>query len=317
MSILGEPFYIDGVTKDPPCNIKIGDYFVYSSLLPEATQYSFIYMCYNYNFQGKQIIKFIKMREADIQKINDEIQIMEIVQNPYIIKPCCFFRYDAYMCVVLPYTPQRSILTLITQCFTDGIPEEIAAIFMHQMLQAVNYLHSMNICHRDIKPDNFLVFGNIINPQAIDLFNLPKAVLTDFGFARFLYPGEKSNDFLGTPLYMAPEILAKKPYDKSVDIWGLGVTLYIMLGGLPAFNKLKTDGLDIGFLAQLNKSFDSINLVELMCKPDPNDRITAQDALNNSWITRYTSNIAKTEAESSIYDHVLGLSSEYTSIGGS
>jgi calcium-dependent protein kinase len=89
-------------------------------------------------------------------------------------------------------------------------------------------MHKRNIVHRDIKPENILLESKDLNN-----FNLK---LTDFGFAKFYDPREGGLvDTLGSPLYMAPEIVKKVKYDTKVDIWSLGVLSYILLSGKPPF----------------------------------------------------------------------------------
>ena len=88
--------------------------------------------------------------------------------------------------------------------------------------------------HRDIKPENILF------EKANHKDSLIK--ITDFGFARFLDPAEGGlTETLGSPLYMAPEIVKKVKYDTKVDIWSLGVLTYIMLSGRPPFNGKSKD----------------------------------------------------------------------------
>jgi len=90
-------------------------------------------------------------------------------------------------------------------------------------------MHAKKITHRDLKPENLL-----LDSKETSNFNLK---ITDFGFARFHDPDndEGLTDMLGSPLYMAPEIIKKLPYDNKVDIWSLGVILYIMMTGRPPF----------------------------------------------------------------------------------
>lgn len=81
--------------------------------------------------------------------------------------------------------------------------------------------------HSDIKPENILL-------EHSDTNNL-NVKITDFGFACFFQPEKTINDVLGSPLYMAPEIILEKPYDHKVDIWSIGVITYILLSGRPPF----------------------------------------------------------------------------------
>jgi len=102
--------------------------------------------------------------------------------------------------------------------------ENIAAKIMKQILQAVNYLHLKRIVHRDLKPENLMLVAE-------DGYEIK---LIDFGLSRTFSPDKKMYSRLGTPFYIAPEVLKKK-YDQRCDIWSIGVILYILLSGRPPF----------------------------------------------------------------------------------
>jgi calcium-dependent protein kinase len=88
-------------------------------------------------------------------------------------------------------------------------------------------MHSNNIMHRDIKPENILMVS-----ESMDNLNI---MVTDFGFACFHNPLEGVSDVLGSPLYMAPEIIKEENYCEKVDIWSVGIVTYILLSGRPPF----------------------------------------------------------------------------------
>ena len=118
--------------------------------------------------------------------------------------------------------------------------EKHALHYFYQILQGLNYLHSNNIIHRDIKPQNIL----------IDKYNVCK--IADFGFARYKEEDTLLKTVCGSPLYMAPEIIKKQHYTESADIWSAGVLFYQMLTGSHPFkcssfyelSKLVDDGED-------------------------------------------------------------------------
>lgn len=106
--------------------------------------------------------------------------------------------------------------------------ERDAAKVLHMVLDGIKYLHGLGITHRDLKPENLLYY----HPGADS-----KILVTDFGLAN---SGNKSGDWsmrtiCGTPEYIAPEILLRKPYSNAVDIWALGVIAYILLSGSMPF----------------------------------------------------------------------------------
>lgn len=94
-----------------------------------------------------------------------------------------------------------------------------AAQIMHEICVAVKYLHDLNIAHRDLKPENLLY----TSPAASAVLKL-----TDFGFAKETFTKDTLQTPCYTPYYVAPEVLGPEKYDKSCDIWSLGVIMYIL-----------------------------------------------------------------------------------------
>jgi calcium-dependent protein kinase len=112
-------------------------------------------------------------------------------------------------------------------CKSKVFTEKSAAQILEQILLAINYMHQRNITHRDIKPENILM-------QAGDSKSL-LLKMTDFGFASFYNPKKGLDEVLGSPLYMAPEIINRQKYDSKVDIWSVGVIAFILISGRPPF----------------------------------------------------------------------------------
>ena len=105
--------------------------------------------------------------------------------------------------------------------------ERQSASVIKQCLLAVAYMHEQNILHRDIKPENILIKGN--DNELI-------VKLTDFGLASKFTRGKKLKEALCTPLYASPEIVMGEDYNQKIDIWGIGIVVYLMLVGSPPFN---------------------------------------------------------------------------------
>ncbi|KAJ4940067.1 hypothetical protein JOQ06_026377 [Pogonophryne albipinna] len=103
--------------------------------------------------------------------------------------------------------------------------EKDASMVIKQVLQAVSYLHENSIVHRDLKPENLLYYNTDENA---------KIMVSDFGLSKTLEHGVMSTA-CGTPGYVAPEVLAQRPYSKTVDCWSIGVITYILLCGYPPF----------------------------------------------------------------------------------
>lgn len=156
----------------------------------------------------------------------------------------------------------------------------------------VNYLHINNIVHRDIKLENVLMQTD--NKDDLTL------KITDFGFAKLFNKGELLTDILGSPLYMAPEIIQKKSYSSAVDIWAAGVLLHILLVGEPPyiagtkkdiFKKIKKDKVEFNNEGWNNISKDCKDMLKSIFCKDPQIRPTAAQLLNHHWIKIIDSNI--------------------------
>ena len=152
-------------------------------------------------------------------------------------------------------------------------------------MQALNYLHELNIVHRDLKTENML-------------FSSKKTFvkLIDFGFANFCNGkgGQRMNEVKGTPLYMSPEVLLGE-YDKRCDLWSVGVITFYLLSGEHPFNGRDFDELeelittcDYDFDAPVWKSISkqAKSFITKLIEPDVKRRFTCEQALAHPWITQ-------------------------------
>ncbi|KAJ6670802.1 hypothetical protein OIU85_014640 [Salix viminalis] len=161
--------------------------------------------------------------------------------------------------------------------------ERAAAAVMRTIVEVVQMCHKHGVMHRDLKPENFL-FANKKETAAL------KAI--DFGLSVFFKPGERFNEIVGSPYYMAPEIL-KRNYGPEVDVWSAGVILYILLCGVPPFWAETEQGVAQAIIRSVidfkrdpwpRVSDNAKDLVKKMLNPDPKLRLTAQQVLEHPWI---------------------------------
>ncbi|XP_051004127.1 calcium/calmodulin-dependent protein kinase type 1G [Acomys russatus] len=161
--------------------------------------------------------------------------------------------------------------------------EKDASLVIQQVLSAVKYLHENGIVHRDLKPENLLY----LTPEENS-----KIMITDFGLSKMEQNGVMSTA-CGTPGYVAPEVLAQKPYSKAVDCWSIGVITYILLCGYPPFyeeteSKL-FEKIKEGYYEFESPFWDDISesAKDFIChllEKDPNARYTCEKALRHPWI---------------------------------
>jgi serine/threonine protein kinase len=150
-------------------------------------------------------------------------------------------------------------------------------------LEAIHYMHSMCIVHRDLKPENLLM----LSPH-----NDYQIVVSDFGLARDVSESD-CRDMVGSPYYVAPEVLKMCPHGMAVDIWALGVICFILLGGYPPFHddnqkklyqKIKSGKFEFHSTSWSIISDEAKMLISRMLTVDPAERISAKDALRHPWL---------------------------------
>ena len=112
------------------------------------------------------------------------------------------------------------------------LPENRACILIHKLSTAIFYIHSYGIAHRDLKPENILMTDN---SEEADIR------LLDFGLSKIIGPEQNCTEPYGTLSYVAPEVLLEKPYTKSVDLWSIGITTYLLLSGSLPFDDEKSE----------------------------------------------------------------------------
>ena len=160
--------------------------------------------------------------------------------------------------------------------------EKDAANLIKQILMALNYMHKQGVLHRDLKMENVMVDIEENDSGSPELI----CKLTDFGFTVTLEKGEKTRQRLGTPLYMAPEIINGQNYDSRVDTWALGVISYILLsdGKFPftgrtnalLFNQIRNYIPDLSIFDKYTNSEVLKDFVMCCLDKNPTTRYTAE-----------------------------------------
>lgn len=223
-----------------------------------------------------------------------EVSALKTLDHPNVVK--LFEVYQDKTCVflVLEYLDGGELFDYIAD--RDHLTEADSARFFKQMMSAIIYCHKNRICHRDLKPDNFMLASKDQDAYI---------KLIDFGLSRSFYKfhGEGKGEIIrmetkvGTSLYMAPEVLSKN-YSNACDTWSLGVILYIMLCGCPPFDgeddqeiyaAIKNLAYDFSDEAWQSVSEDAKDLVNKILVEEKN-RITPKEALNHPWVKRFNSN---------------------------
>ncbi|KAF5184953.1 Calcium-dependent protein kinase, partial [Thalictrum thalictroides] len=161
--------------------------------------------------------------------------------------------------------------------------ERAAAVVTRTIVEVVQICHKHGVMHRDLKPENFL-FANKKETAALKTI--------DFGLSVFFKPGERFTEIVGSPYYMAPEVL-KRNYGPEVDVWSAGVILYILLCGVPPFWAETEQGVAQAIIRSVidfrrdpwpKVSDIAKDLVRRMLDPNPKQRLTASEVLDHPWL---------------------------------
>lgn len=238
----------------------------------------------------KYAVKRIKKKQFDMQmarELEREMYAMKVTSHPGIIRTHDVFNTQQYVMVVLDLMKGGTLKENV-QAVGGRIPEHLAVGIIKQVLMALQYLHSKGIVHRDIKLENVLC-----ETAAIPARNIRVA---DFGYVNFVNDHTDAclRSLVGTPVYVAPEIINHKPYGCPVDIYAVGVMLYRMLCGSYPFDAGEDDEETMNLAlegwiafeepAWAETSIMCKNFVRALLQAKPQRRLTAKAALHHPWI---------------------------------
>ncbi|XP_047340831.1 calcium-dependent protein kinase 1-like [Impatiens glandulifera] len=230
----------------------------------------------------KSIAKRKLLTDEDVEDVRREIQIMHhLAGNPNVISFKGAYEDAVAVHLVMEICAGGELFDRIIK--RGHYTERKAAELTRTIVGVVEACHSLGVMHRDLKPENFLFVD-----QKED--SLLKTI--DFGLSIFFKPGEKFSDVVGSPYYVAPEVLRKR-YGSEADVWSAGVIVYILLSGVPPFWAEKEQGIfeqvlngDLDFSSDPWPSIseDAKDLVKKMLVRDPRRRITAHEVLCHPWV---------------------------------
>ncbi|XP_039981661.1 cGMP-dependent protein kinase 1 [Xiphias gladius] len=193
-----------------------------------------------------------------------EKKILKAIQCDFIVRLHAAFKDTRYIYMVMEFCGGGEIWTKLKE--VGRFDEPIAVFCTACVVEAYAYLHKKSIMYRDLKPENLM----------LDVKGYVK--LVDFGFAKELVRGEKTYSFVGTPEYMAPEIIKNQGHDFAVDFWSLGILIYELLVGSPPFSssepqKIYAKILDgvLKYPPYMNEAARSI--ISKLCRPRPGQRL--------------------------------------------
>ncbi|CAL9160047.1 unnamed protein product [Musa hybrid cultivar] len=165
-------------------------------------------------------VKYIERGKKIDEHVLREIINHKSLRHPNIVRFKEVVLTPTHLAIVMEYAAGGELFERI--CSAGRFSEDEARYFFQQLISGVSYCHSMEICHRDLKLENTLLDGS----------PTPRVKICDFGYSKSALLHSQPKSTVGTPAYIAPEVLSRKEYDgKIADVWSCGVTLYVMLVG--------------------------------------------------------------------------------------
>ncbi len=245
------------------------------------------------NYFAMKSVKLNNLTTRQLQSLQTEIDILKSLDHPHIAK-----LYEVY-------TEKHLYKHLVLEICSGGelfdrlmkkkkFQEEYASILCEKMLSALNYLHTNNIVHRDIKLENWL-FRHQEDDSDI--------VLIDFGLSQRYNKKTYMTSTVGTSYYVAPEVLAGNYQGAACDLWSLGIIIYMLISGTAPYDGINDkeilNAIRIHKTLVMNDSKwkhisnDCKHFIQSLLTVSPKERFTAKQALNHSWITNSKKNKRK------------------------
>lgn len=253
-----------------------------------------------------KVIDKTKLDEVSRAHLFQEVRCMKLVQHPHVVRLYEVIDTQTKLYLILELGDGGDMYDYIMQ-HESGLDEDLARTYFQQIVQAISYCHKMHVVHRDLKPENVIFFKN----QGV-------VKLTDFGFSNLYRPGEKLETSCGSLAYSAPEILLGDSYDApAVDVWSLGVLLYMLVCGEPPFNETNdsetlTMIMDCKYHMPDHISDECKTLIASMLVKDPRRRPTLGQIESDPWLQEADRNhiyiepfITRKEIGSQLHENIV------------
>ncbi|XP_030323505.1 death-associated protein kinase 1 isoform X4 [Calypte anna] len=234
--------------------------------------------------------KFIKKRRTKSSRrgvsredIEREVGILKEIRHPNVITLHDVYENKTDVILILELVAGGELFDFLAE--KESLTEEEATEFLKQILNGVQYLHSLQIAHFDLKPENIMLLDRNV-PK-------PRIKIIDFGLAHKIDFGNEFKNIFGTPEFVAPEIVNYEPLGLEADMWSIGVITYILLSGAsPFLGETKQETL--ANVSAVNYEFEeeffsntsalAKDFIRRLLVKDPKKRMTIQDSLLHPWI---------------------------------
>ncbi|XKL69577.1 hypothetical protein PGB90_007346 [Kerria lacca] len=225
-----------------------------------------------------KVIDKTKLDEVSRNHLFQEVRCMKLVQHPNVVRLYEVIDTHSKLYLILELADGGDLYDYIMR-HESGLSETVAQEYFAQIVRAISYCHRLHVVHRDLKPENVVFFERI-----------GVVKLTDFGFSNKFCPGQKLETSCGSLAYSAPEILLGDSYDApAVDIWSLGVILYMLVCGQAPFQEANdsetlTMIMDCKYTIPNYVSEDCKRLIARMLVRQPEKRATLEEIANDPWL---------------------------------
>uniref|UniRef100_A0A7N9AL25 Serine/threonine-protein kinase n=1 Tax=Mastacembelus armatus TaxID=205130 RepID=A0A7N9AL25_9TELE len=249
-----------------------------------------------------KVIDKLRFPTKQESQLRNEVAILQSLRHLGIVNLECMFETPEKVFVVMEKL-HGDMLEMILSSEKGRLPERLTKFFITQILAALRHLHFKNIVHCDLKPENVLL-------ASADPF--PQVKLCDFGFARII--GEKSfrRSVVGTPAYLAPEVLLNQGYNRSLDMWSVGVIMYVSLSGTFPFNEdedINDQIHNAAFMYPPNPwkqiSSDAIDLINNLLQVKMRKRYSVDKSLSHVYLQDYQTWLDLRELESKLGERYI------------
>ncbi|PZC76788.1 hypothetical protein B5X24_HaOG204105 [Helicoverpa armigera] len=232
-----------------------------------------------------QVIDKLRFPTKQEAQLKNEVAILQNLSHPGVVNLERMFETPERIFVVMEKL-KGDMLEMILSHENGRLTERITKFLVAQILVALKHLHEKNIVHCDLKPENVLLSTDE---------EFPQVKLCDFGFARII--GEKSfrRSVVGTPAYLAPEVLRNKGYNRSLDMWSVGVIIYVSLSGTFPFNEDEDINEQIQNAAFMYPptpwreiSAEAIDLINNLLQVKQRKRLSVDKSVSHAWLQTRT-----------------------------
>nr|XP_046211857.1 serine/threonine-protein kinase 17A-like [Oncorhynchus gorbuscha] len=240
--------------------------------------------CTGQEYAAKFMRKRRKGQDCRLEIIH-EVAVLELATaSQRVVNLHQVYEMAAEMVLVLQFAAGGEIFNQCVAERDEAFKEEDVKRLMRQILEGVSFLHRNNMVHLDLKPQNILLTSDAL---------LGDIKIVDFGLSRMVSSSQELREIMGTPEYVAPEILNYEPISTATDMWSIGVLTYVMLTGISPFlgedkqeTFLNISQINISYQEEELEHVDqaAITFIKALLIKEPQNRATAEECLQHQWL---------------------------------